>query len=368
MDKNLLHKKQLELEELFEKSQNRLFFQSSDLSFSSIADMVESKAIDIRPKYQRRERWTIEKQSALIESFVLNVPIPPIYLAEHSYGKYSVIDGKQRITAIYKFIKDNLKISGLEKSEELNDFTYDELPESLSNALKIRPFLRVIILLKQSDPELKYEVFNRLNTGGDNLLPQEIRNAMFEGELNDLLMELSENKNLIKHLVSSIDTYKKSTIYREMQDVEFVLRFFTVREYWENFPCNNMQFAMTQYMEEYSNNITEIQISKNRNLFKKSIEICNLIWEDKVFKRPDGSKKTIQGIYDSQMVSISHFIENGLEQKLLDKKLEIFNEFNTQYNKDIEYQNSMRQFTSNAKNVKKRIEKTIAFIGNIIDE
>ncbi len=368
MDKILFQKKQLELEDLFEKSQNRLFFQSSDLSFSSIADMVENKAIDIRPKYQRRERWSIEKQSALIESFVLNVPIPPIYLAEHSYGKYSVIDGKQRITAIYKFIKDKLKISGLEKSDALNDFTYEELPESLSNALKIRPFLRVIILLKQSDPELKYEVFNRLNTGGDNLLPQEIRNAMFEGELNDLLMELSENTELIKHLVSSIETYRKSTVYREMQDVEFVLRFFTVREYWENFPCNNMQFAMTQYMEEYSNTITPKQISQHRELFNKSITICNLIWEDKAFKRPDGSKKTIQGIYDSQMVSIAYFIEHGLEQRLIEKKSEIFEQFNCNYTNNFEYQNSMRQFTSNANNVKKRIEKTIDFIGKIIND
>ena len=114
MNKELLINKQIELEELFENSQNRLFFQSSDLSFSSIADMVESKAIDIEPKYQRRERWDIKKQSALIESFVLNVPIPPIYLAEDEYGRYSVIDGKQRITAIYKFIKKSLKIEHLE--------------------------------------------------------------------------------------------------------------------------------------------------------------------------------------------------------------------------------------------------------------
>ena len=104
MDKELLNTKKNEITKIFEKAQNRLVFQSSDLSFESIANMVEAGAIDIEPKYQRRERWDVKKQSALIESFVLNVPIPPIYLAEDEYGRYSVIDGKQRITAIYKFI------------------------------------------------------------------------------------------------------------------------------------------------------------------------------------------------------------------------------------------------------------------------
>ncbi len=368
MDKELLKKKQFELEELFENSQNRLFFQSSDLSFASISDMVESEAIDIKPKYQRRERWDIKKQSALIESFVLNVPIPPIYLAEHSYGKYSVIDGKQRITAIYKFIKENLKLSGLDESSALNDFTYDSLPQSLSNALKIRPFLRVIILLKQSDPSLKYEVFNRLNTGGDNLLPQEVRNAMFEGKFNDLLIELSENELLVKYLVSSLETYTKSTIYKQMQDVEYVLRFFTVKHFWQDFPSNNMQIAMNLYMRNFSENMSDLELEEKKNLFNKSLEICNLIWEDKTFQRPDGSKKIIQGIYDSQMVSIAKYIEEGREADLIKYKTQIFAKFNHAYTTDQIYQDSMRQFTSNANNVKKRIDKSIELVGEVINE
>ncbi len=99
----------------FLTSQNSLVIQSSDLSLESISKMVDDNAIDIQPKYQRRERWTKEKQSALIESFLLNIPVPPIYLAEDEYGKYSVIDGKQRITAINKFIKHNQKLDNLER-------------------------------------------------------------------------------------------------------------------------------------------------------------------------------------------------------------------------------------------------------------
>ena len=159
--------------EKFLQAQNRLVFQSSDLSLDAIANMVKGEAIDIKPKYQRRERWSKDKQSALIESFLLNIPVPPIYLAEDEYGRYSVIDGKQRVTSIYNFILQKERLVNLEKFKEIEGLTFDELPSPLNNALKIRPYIRVITLLKQSDSLLKYEVFNRLNTGGDKLLSQE---------------------------------------------------------------------------------------------------------------------------------------------------------------------------------------------------
>lgn len=228
--------------------------------------------------------------------------------------------------------------------------------------------MRVIILLKQSDPSLKYEVFNRLNTGGDNLLPQEVRNAMFEGKFNDLLIELSENEMLVKYLVSSLETYPKSTVYKEMQDVEYVLRFFTVKHFWQDFPCNNMQIAMNLYMRNISESMSDLELEKKKKLFNKSLEICNLIWEDKTFQRPDGSKKIIQGIYDSQMVSVAKYIEEGRADDLIQHKAQIFSKFTNTYTADQIYQNSMRQFTSNANNVKKRIEKTIELIGSIINE
>ena len=104
--------------EKFLQAQNRLVFQSSDLSLDAIANMVKGEAIDIKPKYQRRERWSKDKQSALIESFLLNIPVPPIYLAEDEYGRYSVIDGKQRVTSIYNFILQKERLVNLEKFKE----------------------------------------------------------------------------------------------------------------------------------------------------------------------------------------------------------------------------------------------------------
>ncbi|KJS07694.1 MAG: hypothetical protein VR73_08255, partial [Gammaproteobacteria bacterium BRH_c0] len=131
----------------FAKAQDSLIVQQSDFSLATIANMVESDSIDIAPHYQRRDRWNDEKQSALIESFLLNVPVPPVYLSEDDYGRYSVIDGKQRITAINEFLTGALKLKELKEFSDLNGATFDDLPKQLKNVLSVRPFIRVITLL-----------------------------------------------------------------------------------------------------------------------------------------------------------------------------------------------------------------------------
>jgi hypothetical protein len=322
--------------------------------------MVDGDAINIKPKYQRRQRWNKDKQSALIESFLLNIPVPPIFLAEDEYGKYSVIDGKQRITSIYNFIVLKQQLINLEKFEEIENLTFDELPTQLNNALRIRPYIRVITLLKQSDPRLKYEVFNRLNTGGDNLLPQEIRNAAYEGDLNDSFIELSENEYLRQQLnISDEKNRLKSKVYKEMRDVEYVLRFFTLRDYWENF-SGNMRNEMDRFMIE-NNNSENLDINNLKLIFNDSMELCNEIWGNRGFKRPDGRNEMIQGIFDAQAVSLSFF--NANEKRLITvNKDKIRDAFNNLYVLDKDFQISMRQFTSNIKQVDYRIRTMIRII------
>jgi len=339
--------------EKFLTAQDRLVFQSADLSLESIANMVNGEAINIDPKYQRRERWGKTKQSALIESFLLNIPVPPVFLAEDEYGKYSVIDGKQRITAIYKFIEKNQKLVNLEKFTEIENFTFSQLPEPLNNALKIRPYVRVITLLKQSDPLLKYEVFNRLNTGGDNLLPQEIRNAAYEGDLNDSLVEMSKHDFLRKQLnILEKKNRLRSKLFLEMRDVEYVLRFFTLREYWQNF-SGNMRNEMDRFMLENSNSKT-LDTNHLKNIFDNTMEVCEEIWGARSYKRPDGRNEIIQGIYDAQAVPISFFVDNH-KNALIKNKNKIKDGFNELYENNKEFQVSMRQFTSNIKQVDCRI-------------
>ncbi len=137
--------------QIFSTAQEELVLQSSDLSLRTVTSMVESGAIDIKPQFQRRDRWTVKKQAALIESFVLNIPVPPIYLAEDELGTYSVIDGKQRITAISSYLTNGFELRFLERFPELEGKAFGRLPRPIQNALDFRP-LRTITLRIYSGP------------------------------------------------------------------------------------------------------------------------------------------------------------------------------------------------------------------------
>jgi len=344
--------------ERFKISQNSLVLQQSDLSLQSISDMVNLGSIDISPKYQRRERWNSEKESELIESFLLNIPVPPIYLSEDEYGTYSVIDGKQRITAINKFLKGNLKLQKLAKFSELEGYTFAELPIELSNALRIRPYLRVVTILRQSDSDLKHEVFLRLNKAGVPLNNQEIRNVAYRGDFNDLLIDLSGET----YLANQLNSKKGTTIYEEMVDVQYVLRFFTVRESWENFP-GNMDKAMDIFMiKNYKNGYN--LIAEQRVIFNKALEFCQLIWGEEAFRKPQSSKRILQGIFDVQMVS-SSLLSDKQRQNALNKKDKVKKLLIEHLENDENFAESITQFTSNHKNVKYRIETFTNLLKNI---
>lgn len=347
----------------FLQAQNKLVLQASDLSLESIANMVKDEAIEISPKYQRRERWTLEKQSALIESFLLNIPVPPIYLSEDEFGKYSVIDGKQRITSIYNFIHKNHELTGLENFTELEGYTFHQLPTQLNNALRIRPYLRVITLLKQSDPTLKYEVFTRLNTGGEPLLPQEVRNVAFRGGYNDLIFKLSENEFLRKQLKIR-DT--KSKAFREMLDAEYVLRFFTLIETWDSFP-GNMRIAMDDHMLEYADS-DSLYVKSKEKQFDEAINFTKIVWGEDAFKRPENGiyrNQILQGIYDAQMVPFALLKQK--QKKLIPKKAKyIKRKFEDLYQDDEFFQESMRQFTSNKDRVYYRIHEMKNLLNSIL--
>lgn len=346
----------------FLKAQADLVLQSADLSVGSIAEMVKDGAIDVAPAFQRRERWQNDKQSALIESFLLNVPVPPIYLAEEEYGSYSVVDGKQRIIAMNKFINEGMKLTKLERFKELEGFAFDDLPREMSNALRIRPYLRVITLLKQSSNTLKYEVFTRLNRAGVPMLPQEIRNVAFRGALNDLMTELGKNKFLKKQL--KIQSHL-SLAYTKMTDTEFVLRFFTVRDRWETF-SGIMQTEMDHFMLR-NLEASPAKLKSFETSFNVAIEACEEVWGNDAFKRPEGSttrNQVLQGVYDVQMVGVSLF-EDRISD-VIRQKNRIKNAFQKEFSSNSEFAEAMKQFTSNPGRLGYRINRMRELILSVL--
>lgn len=237
------------INEKYEKGEARIITEQGAVKLSLVNQVFNSENYELQPKYQRRITWDSKKRSKLIESFIMNIPVPPVFIYETDFNRYQVMDGLQRITAIIDFYKDCYELEELTQWPELNGKKYSQLPRKVKEGIDRRQ-LSVITLLKESsktliqEEEMKKMVFERLNTGGVTLEDQEIRNALYNGPFNELCILLSSN-NIFRKLwlinPDDIDVsdeeldnyddalkYAKNKLYKRMYDVELVLRYFAM--------------------------------------------------------------------------------------------------------------------------------------------
>jgi hypothetical protein len=321
-----------ELEKAWEKRQRELITSVLDYNLSTLSDLITNKQIDLSPRYQRRDRWKPPRQSMLIESFLMNVPIPPIFLNEDNYGTYSVIDGKQRLTAIHQFMRGRLKLQGLKVFQELNGKTIDDLSANFRNVIATRSNLRATIILRQSDNDVKFEVFRRLNTGGVRLNAQEIRNSTWPGPLNDLLLDLSETP-IFQSLVGIVKP-ESSTLYKEMRDVELVLRFMTFRTSWQTFK-GGMSRKMDEFMAE-NQRPGKPQLDAMRSDFVNALNVVHTAFDQNAFRRftPETGlwrKPILAALFDAQMLAAREYSPDEVSPcsaDIQDGNMELFSDPN----------------------------------------
>lgn len=347
-------------------AQDSLVYQTADLSLGSLAGMMTpsaagTAAIDLDPDFQRRERWSPEKQSGLIESFLLNVPVPPIYLAEDEYGQYSVVDGKQRLTAIRAFMREQLQLRLLEKFTELEGKSFDDLPEPLQNALNIRPYVRVVTLLKQSDPALKFEVFTRLNRGGEPMLAQELRKVAYRGPLSDLVFSLSEAPFLRQQLKITSDN---SPAYKNMEDAEYVLRYFALRNSWKTF-SGSLRGELDTYMIK-NQHMKSAGIKALKEDFVRSLNACQKIWNVNAFKRHTGvgwRSQFLAGMFDAEMLAVAELTKPQLA-KAVSKASAATKRTAALFEND-DFEKSVRQGTNTPSFVRNRVQTVLAMLRSL---
>lgn len=350
--------------QFWEEKQRELVTSVVDYNLKSLTELVTSRQIDLSPAYQRRSRWNNNKKSKLIESFLMNVPVPPIFLNEDKYGQYSVIDGKQRLIAISDFLRGRLVLEGLEIFSDINGMSFDDLPRPLQNVIKMRPTLRAIIILRQSDEDIKFEVFQRLNTGGVSLNPQEIRNSTYPGPLNDLILELSEN-NKFHQLLGVGKNKENSAIYKEMKDAEFVLRYFTFKDDWREFSGGikrNMNRYMALHQKMSDNHLEEAKID-----FLRTIEAVEAAFGNHAFRRWMPEKNQWRGqilaaLFDAEMFACRGLPAEDLhprQQEIVEKMKALFGD--QKFRKSIDAAtNAPNSFRERITIVKEMLDQTIS--------
>ena len=230
------------LEREFHDAALRVVVQRNDFLLPNLFDMIKTRnTLEISPYYQRRARWDTARKSRLIESFLVNIPVPPVFLYENELARYEVMDGQQRVSAILEYLDNQYELGGLEILKSLGGKRFHQLPREVRAGLERRS-LSAIILLKEStnSPEstaqLRRYVFERLNTGGVRLNAQEVRNSVHAGPFNNLLMELSRHQLFTtmwnippkepNERTEPSTKLSRNALFRQMKDVELVLRVF----------------------------------------------------------------------------------------------------------------------------------------------
>lgn len=256
--------------------------QSLDISFNELFDMYQDEELNISPEYQRIFRWTTGAQSRFIESLLLEMPVPPIYVIEDEIGKYELIDGLQRLSSYFHFrgvlnspdsippvsVGDHLELTDCDIVKNLNGLKFSDLPTSLQIRLK-RAFVRVEVIRKSSDPRLKYHMFKRLNTGGVLLSVQQVRNCtirLLDSTFTDFLVELARNEDF--RICTETLTNERR---RDSYDEELVLRFFALKNDLQSFKHDVSDF-LTDYMERISDPDAEDKISFDYEAEKVAFE------------------------------------------------------------------------------------------------
>lgn len=301
-----------------------IYTDKSDPEISSLHKKHKRGKLILQPDFQRYFVWDKAKCSRLIESALLEIPLPIIYLSEEEDDRIYVIDGQQRLTAFFSYIDGkfpdgkDFKLSGLKVYTELNGFNFKDLDDSIQEKIEAYP-MRTITFKKDSDDNLKFEIFERLNTGSVSLNDQELRNCIYRGPYNTLLRELACDGDFM-YLIG----LKKPD--DRMKDVELVLRFaaFYHSTYLNYKPP--MKNFLNNEMCRYQN-ISKQDADKLRIAFKNSVTIIRSLLDNRAFKRfykggesdPNGyweSKKFNYSLYDVLMYSFSSVDKNRVFQNL----------------------------------------------------
>lgn len=338
-----------EINEKYLKGEIRIITEQARYPLNTIKGMIDSKDYILNPEFQRRHRWDNVKKSRLMESFIINIPIPPIFLYEVDFSIYEVMDGLQRLTAIKEFYEDRYALDGLEKWPELNGRKYSELPEQVRKGID-RRYLSSIILLKETAKtkseadSLKQIVFGRINSGGAKLEDQEARNAQAPSNFNQMIIGLARNADFCEIFDIPVpcegedilngdipDELKSNRLFRSMKDVEIVLRFFAlrVRHLWT-------EGTLTKYLDNYliaMRNADENVIKEYSSLFEETIHLAKEIFEEHTFclwKKTSSdeykwSKNPTYLMYDPIMISLANMLEH--KERLISKKTQIVDSF-----------------------------------------
>lgn len=305
-------KKRQKIDNEIAGARNEIRTDKLDISYGELANLFENEELIIRPEYQRLFRWNQTQKTRFIESILLGFPTPAIFVAEDAQGIWELVDGLQRVSTILEYmglLRDTngrsispsrlVKAGRKPRLPSIEGALFSDL--SLKTRLSIkRAGCRVEVIKTGSKPTMKYEVFERLNTGGSDLTPQEVRNCIFRATNPDFIewVEHLANYRLFKENLG-LSEFQKNTMF----DHGLILRFFTIKNAYKEFE-HDVEPFITDYVREVLEGKKEFDKEIEEVLFKETFKlIANVLGEDSWRHFRDGKHKGPLSVYVFETVS-----------------------------------------------------------------
>lgn len=357
----------------------KLYVDKVDKSTSDLFRMIVEGELNLQPDYQRKFVWDSKTMSKFIESLLLSIPIPTIFLAENNDDSFEVIDGQQRLTTIFAFMKsklsdtdannlpENLKnlplhiLSGLETLNQYNKLGYADMADMQRKFNNVS--LPVVIIKKDSTEDIKYDIFARINSGSIKLNNQELLNVMYRGVLLQKLNEVASTDS-INDLFGNRPMLKKRFGYHEILLRAKAMEAFINKETWslQEVPVKNTDLlnkvakkyngrlnnVILDYLKEYRDDVNEADVLQR--FISDVTEKVLAVFGESAFRRVEADKATSinKTIAELQMVVLYKFDRDEILQNK-DKIKESFKHFI-----EINDENVFIRGTNNTNNVEKR--------------
>jgi len=335
--------------------QRRLNTETYDFTISTIQDYLENGGMLI-PEFQRAFVWNRAQASRLIESLIIQCPIPVIYLSQGSDEVLSVIDGNQRLTSIKLYLEDEFPLQGLTAYPELEGNKFSDLDPRFQKHILNRT-LRCIVILKSTHPQIKFDVFERLNTGSVKLNPQELRHGIYYGALLKFVEKLAQDRIWVD--LTSMHKDKR------MRSEELILRFIALHESYMQYKKPFVTY-LNQFCDTHRN-VGDVQLSSWKKAFEQSIDAISRIYGDLAFKVYDTDvkvKKTFNAaLFDAQMVAFSRITSKD-RNSLISRRAEVV-DATTKLLADERFRDSVIAHTSDEGFVKYRINRFVDMIKSV---
>ena len=325
-------------EDFFRSSAFRIVYQTSNFFLPQIRQLIDGgEVLNLRPEYQRRLRWNRGQKSRLIESLLLNIPVPPIFLYETEGARYEVMDGQQRLNTVREFIAGEFSLTGLSILEPLIGLRYSQFPPSVKRVLDRASLSAVVLLLESGTSEatsqimtltdIRRFIFDRLNTGGTKLNSQEIRNALNPGVFNSTLIGITQIRlfTTIFEIPPYVETdpndyyenpaRQSNKLYSSMGDCQLVLRYFALKD------PGNIRGSMKSMLDRAMQvKISEADGKAYERDYGERLQFLFDLFDGRPFRLPPderGRERLSAAMYDASMMAIDELWEqrNEIEEK-----------------------------------------------------